>query len=196
VDVLELGVVAVQLVVDRPQRVEASGGPVDGDDPPGTVRGVRPGQQVEGDGDAGPAGAQAQDVPAGRAPVAGRHDLLERRATRDRVLGVAAEAAVALGEARHLAADLGVSVDLVEHVAAGLVEVDLVRRDERAGLGRIVLQAGDDLPVRVGIGVDRQVASDDRRAADAELLGPSGEDAHDRGLAGGHTDERQAPGHA
>jgi hypothetical protein len=80
-------------------------------------------------------------------------------------------------------------VDLVEEVAAGVVEVDLVGGDEstlRQGIG---LDEGDGLSIGGGIGVERKVDTLDDGIGQAEMAGPGREDLHDRAFGGGHADE-------
>jgi hypothetical protein len=89
------------------------------------------------------------------------------------------QAAAALGEAGDLAAGERVRVELVDQVAGGVEQVDLVGRDQRAHGERVLAQVLHDRAVglggRVGDGV---VAAD--VGVDAEHLGPAREHLHDR----------------
>ncbi len=76
---------------------------------------------MERDGDTRAAGPEAQDLSPRATKVAGPEDVIERAASRDRILGPTKQAPVTLGNARHLVTETGVAVGLVEQVAGRLV---------------------------------------------------------------------------
>ena len=90
-----------------------------------------------------------------------RQEAVDRQAGGNRVLGVADEFSILLRKAARLAHDERMAVDDVELVAAGVIEVDLVRRDQRAERLRIVFQERDRRPVRFGRRVKRKIDAPD-----------------------------------
>src|SRR5438132_231008 len=82
-----------------------------------------------------------------------------------------------------------VLVDRVEHVAAGLEEIDLVSGDESPASLPVTLDSPHRLSIARGSGVERQVASHQPNLAEVELSSPGRKQPHGRGLAGGDADE-------
>ena len=104
------------------------------------------------------------------------------------------EQAVPLGQGGHLPAKFGVGVYEIEHVPARREQVDLVRGDQGPQLRRARADDLDGLPVALGRGVQRQVAAGHADAAEAKVLGPGREDAHDGRFARRHADEGEGAG--
>lgn len=102
--------------------------------------------------------------------------------------GVGPENPVPLGKAGDLVQGLGVWVGVVEHIFAGVVDVDFVGGDQRAQREGVVLEKIHGLTVVCGRGVQRKVDALDG-GGDAQGLGPPGENPHDRGAPRGHSDK-------
>ncbi len=77
-------------------------------------------------------GAQREEFCAGALEIAIRQKGIQREARGNRILGMADELAVPLGNAAGLVHQQGMRVDFVEHVATGIEEVDLVGGHECA----------------------------------------------------------------
>ncbi len=70
---------------------------------------------------------------------------------------MADQAPAGLRDAADLLQQLGVLAELVEQVAGGLEQVELVRGDERAERLRVVTDESDHLAIALGSGVQRQI---------------------------------------
>ena len=101
---------------------------------------------------------------------------------------MAPEPAVPLGDGRDLAELLRVGIQLVEQIAAGVEQIDLVRRHQRAQRQRIAADKFYRRAIVLGRRVDGDIDALEA-ALDAQRLCPDGENAHDRGLAGGYADK-------
>src|SRR5712692_2742975 len=99
--------------------------------------------------------------------------------------------AVAFGQARRLATELGVFVDRIEQIAACLEDVDLVRRDETAELAPTALDPLDDLAIAPGCGVDGKVAAHEPHVVKTKLPRPGRKQSRGCGLPGADSDEGQ-----
>jgi hypothetical protein len=159
---------------------------VGADDPGRTV--VPPGQ-VPGDGGAGAARAQAHHLATGRGEVPAVEELLHRQARGQRVLGVADEPTVTLGDRGDLAAEPGEGVQLVEQVRRRLEQPHLVRRDQGAEMSGVVPDRSEQLPVDRVVGVQRHVVPHQPPGRQVEQFGPAREHPHHRGAPGGDADE-------
>ena len=118
-----------------------------------------------------------------------RKETIKSEAGRNRVLSVANELPILFRKAACFAHEKRVRVDDVEKVAAGVIEVDLVRGNQRAERLGVILQECDRGAIGVGRGVQRKVESFDDGVAKTELFRPGREHLHDRTLRGGHAEE-------
>jgi hypothetical protein len=126
--------------------------------------------------------------------VAARQELGERAAGGDRILRVTDDGPVSLRDARDLAAQPRVLVELVEELAGMPVDVDLVGRHERAERGRVPGDVLDRRTEGVRWRAERDVVALDRRV-DAENLGPTREELEDARAGGGDADEKHPLAH-
>ncbi len=100
---------------------------------------------MPGDGDGGAAGTHGEEIGAGSLEVSVAQKAIDGEPGGNRVLGVADECAVALGNAARLVHQPRMRIDHVEEIAAGMEQVDLMGGDERAHGQRVVPNELDGL---------------------------------------------------
>jgi len=118
-----------------------------------------------------------------------RQEGLQGQAAGDGVLGMPDEPPAALGDAAHLAHELGERVQLVEPIAAGREQIDLVRGHQRAQRERIALDELHRPAVNGRLIVPPAVDAADYGVGEPQMLRPAGKHRHDRRAARGHADE-------
>ena len=172
--------VCPHFVHHRAQLGEASRRAVDDHESVGAVAGVRLVNQVQGDGGCRAACAKAQHLAARARKVAFSQDRIQATARDNRVEGVPLERATTLGDARDFAAGPCIGVEQVKHVARSIIEIDLVRGDQRAQGERIELDLCDSLAVAFRRVVQRQVNALDHDVRAVQVPQPQRKDLHDR----------------
>src|ERR1700685_1948075 len=111
-----------------------------------------------------------------------RQQSVEREARGYRVLGVANELAVLLRKTARLAHEQRMGIDNIEKIAAGVIKVDFVGRDERAEGFPMGLQKRARVPIGFGGSVKRKIDPLDHGVLETEAFRPPREDLHDRTL--------------
>ncbi len=133
--------------------------------------------------------AQAQDLPAGSAKIARFDDRVEAQPGGDRVFGVPAQLIAALGDRRDFAGRQRVGIDVVEHVAGSVVEVDLVGRDQRAERVRVAFDLGNRAAVVLRVVVDGVVDAFKDHFRTPDDVHPQRKHLIDRGFPGRDANE-------
>jgi len=118
--------------MDAPNFLQPLGTAIRNDDARRAIGAARFVHQMPGERDRRTAGPHREDFRSRALEMALGKKAVERKAGGDRVLGVADELSGALRQAARLAHEPCVRIDRVELVPTGAIEVDLVRRDERA----------------------------------------------------------------
>ncbi len=180
---------AFDLLVNALDLVEARLAAIGDDDARGHVLAARGAHQVPGDGDGRAAGAHAEQLGAGAFEIAPAEKAVDRKARGNRVLGMADELAAALGDAARFVHQRRVRVDDVEQIAAGVEEVYLVGRDQRAHRQRVVADEFDRLPIESRVVVNGEVDTPDLGIPKSEIVRPCRKDLHDRAFPGRDPDE-------
>ncbi len=127
--VLHLDVRGVEPRVDPAQRVKAPAAPVHDDEACGTIDRVRPRHKADRDRGAGAPRSQAEHLSPGAPKVTRAEQRIERPAGGYRVLRVADDPAMLLGDARDFLSEQGIGVKLIKEVAGSAEQVDLMCRD-------------------------------------------------------------------
>jgi hypothetical protein len=123
--------------------------------------------------------------------MAFRQKVVEREPAGNRVLRVADETPVTLGDAACFFHQGGMRIDFIELVATGGEEIDFMRRHQCAQRKRVLFDEGDRFAIERRRRMQGKIDALDRGIGQAEILCPGRKHPHDRAAAGRDADEIQ-----